>query len=83
MSRSDLTRREFDLARLLVRGFSLDEMAAELNISIHTIDSHLRQMRGKLGARNGRHLAVLCYQLLNGDDDGGTRSHGNPSADSS
>jgi len=64
MSRSDLTPREIDLARLLVEGCSLHEMATERNISIHTVDSHLRQMRGKLGARNGRHLAVLCYRLL-------------------
>lgn len=69
MSRSELTPREIDLARLLVKGFSLHEMAAELDISIHTVDSHLRHMRGKLGARNGRHLAVLCFRILNGDAD--------------
>ena len=67
MARSDLTPRELDLARLLVEGLTYDEMASHLRISVHTVDSHLRQMRGKLGARNGRHLTVLCYKLLTGD----------------
>lgn len=44
----DLTERERDILRLLVEGLVKKEIADRLNISFHTVDSHLRNIYTKL-----------------------------------
>lgn len=52
-----LTGREVLHLQLLVRGMSKKQVAAELSISFHTVDTHLRSIYRKLGV-NTRSAAV-------------------------
>jgi len=47
-----LTSRERAIARRLVEGGSLKVMAASLGLSPHTVDTHLRNIYGKLGVHS-------------------------------
>ncbi len=50
--RLDLSDRELDVLRCLVRGLSFKQVANELGISIHTVRNHIRSIYGKLRVRN-------------------------------
>lgn len=43
-----LTKREVQVIELMVKGLLVKQIAAELDVSFHTIDSHLRSIYGKL-----------------------------------
>lgn len=43
-----LSDRERDVLRLMVQGFIKKEIASRLDLSVHTVDSHLRNIYGKL-----------------------------------
>lgn len=47
-----LSPRELDLLRCMVDGLTAKEIAARLAISIHTADTHTRNLYGKLGVRS-------------------------------
>lgn len=47
-----LTRREVEVLELLAAGKTNNEIAAELVVSVHTIERHLQNAYGKLGVRN-------------------------------
>lgn len=51
-----LTARERDVLGLLARGLGTREISVELGISAKTVDSHRRNIRGKLGLTNAREL---------------------------
>jgi DNA-binding NarL/FixJ family response regulator len=51
-----LTDRELEIFRLIGKGVSPAEIARQLHISPHTIDSHREKMRHKLGVETGREL---------------------------
>lgn len=44
-----LTSRETDIVRLITRGKTAREIASELNISPHTVDTHRKNVQKKLG----------------------------------
>jgi len=46
---NDLTRRENQVLRLIARGFANKQMAAELGISVKTIEKHRQHLMKKLG----------------------------------
>lgn len=46
-----LSAREVEVTRLLCRGMSDNEIAAELVVSPHTVHDHVRSIRAKLGVR--------------------------------
>ena len=46
-----LTVREVEVLRLLAGGATSPEMAAQLSISVHTVETHLAHVYAKLGAR--------------------------------
>ena len=59
-----LTRRETEILRLLATGQSNKEMAADLQISVHTVERHIANLYTKLNAR-GRADAI-AYALRHG-----------------
>ena len=54
-----LTRREREVARLVIDGLSTEDIAAALFISVHTVRDHLKMIFGKMGVsrrqEHGRH----------------------------
>jgi ATP/maltotriose-dependent transcriptional regulator MalT len=61
-----LTRRERDVLRLVARGCSNDEIAAELVVSVRTVESHVASIYSKIGV-SGRtaRAAATAYALAN------------------
>ncbi len=53
-----LTAREVEVLRLVARGSKSKEIAAELHITLKTVDHHIQHIYGKIGAR-GRVAASL------------------------
>jgi DNA-binding NarL/FixJ family response regulator len=58
----DLSPRELEVWRLLARGRSNAEMAAELFLSDTTVKSHVTRLLGKLGVPNRVGAVVLAYE---------------------
>ncbi len=63
----DLTHREKELTRLLLRGQSNQEIADHLSISIHTVKTHVSRILAKLNlsSRNDLHAAINADVLKN------------------
>ena len=57
-----LTDRELQIFQLIGRGRSTRDIAQELNVSVHTIDSHREHIRSKLDLRNGTELIQRAVQ---------------------
>jgi DNA-binding CsgD family transcriptional regulator len=61
MSAYGLTRREQQLTRLILQGFSTIDIADRLVISVHTVQSHLRNIFTKTGVRTRRDLVTKIF----------------------
>lgn len=57
-----LTGRETEIVRLLARGFSNAEIAAELVVETSTVKSHLGRAMSKIGTRDRLQTVVWAYQ---------------------
>lgn len=57
---SELTRREIDIISLLSKGMTNKEMALELNISIHTVETHRKNLMKKLDLKTSAQLVYLA-----------------------
>ncbi|MFG1667734.1 response regulator transcription factor [Streptomyces sp. Y7] len=51
-----VTAREYDVLRLVAAGYTNPEIGDELNLSVNTVKSYLREMMHKLAARNRAQL---------------------------
>lgn len=59
-----LTRREVEVLRLVALGRSTKEIARELVLSAHTVDRHIANIYGKIGAHN--RAAATAHALATG-----------------
>ncbi|GAA2683350.1 response regulator transcription factor [Nonomuraea recticatena] len=57
-----LTERELDVARLVARGRTNQEVAAELFVSLSTVKTHIGSIMAKLGARNRVEIAAWAWE---------------------
>jgi DNA-binding NarL/FixJ family response regulator len=57
----ELSERQRDVLALLAAGFSNQEIAAKLTISIETVKTHVQKILQCLGARNRAHAVSLAY----------------------
>jgi two-component system, NarL family, response regulator NreC len=64
LERGDLTKREQDVLRLLALGYTNREIAAELHLSVRTVEFHRAGMRRKLGL--GGRKDLVRFALSNG-----------------
>lgn len=58
-----LTEREPEVLRLIGRGRTNSEIAAELYVSEATVKTHINHIFSKLGARDRAQAVVLAHQL--------------------
>lgn len=63
----ELTDREKETLRLIVRGHDAKSMASELSLSVHTINERLREARRKLGVTSSREAARLLLEREGAD----------------
>ena len=61
--RDSLTPREIDVLRLTARGFTNQQMAHALRISVSTVKKHLRGVVSKLGVSDRTQAAVRAVEL--------------------
>lgn len=61
MSAYGLTEREQDITRLVLSGHSTTEIAAELAITAHTVQDHLKSIFDKTGVRSRRDLVAKVF----------------------
>ncbi|PZG10259.1 response regulator [Nonomuraea aridisoli] len=60
-ARDPLTERELDVVRLVARGRTNQEVAAELFVSLSTVKTHLGSIQTKLGVRNRVEIAAWAW----------------------
>ena len=58
-----LTQRELDVVRLVARGYTNEEVAAELYVTHSTVKTHLGNIQRKLAARNRVEIAAWAWEV--------------------
>ena len=60
----DLSQRELEVMELIVKGISSNNIAEKLSVSIHTVNSHRKNILSKLNLRSPTQLII--YAIENG-----------------
>lgn len=60
----NISSREIEVLKLIARGYSSKILAAELNISQHTADSHRKNLLAKFNVKNTAELVNEAYKCL-------------------
>jgi DNA-binding CsgD family transcriptional regulator len=60
---TNLTEREREILSLLAKGLIKKEIADELGVSYHTVDTHVRNIYGKLKVHNLSGAVAKAIQL--------------------
>ena len=70
-----LTPRERDVVNLIARGYTYRETAARMEISVKTLETHMRHIFDKLGVASRHELSRLAYDtgFVRPDEDHGYR----------
>jgi DNA-binding CsgD family transcriptional regulator len=58
-----LSPRECDVLAYFARGFTYSQISRRMGIAVHTVDTYLRRIRKKTGARNSADLVRLGLEL--------------------
>ena len=59
---TDLSPREFEVLQLITKGYKTADIAKELYLSVHTINSHRKNMLKKLGLKSPTELIVYAME---------------------
>ncbi len=56
-----LTSRQRNVLELMANGYTNEEIALELGVSIETVKSHVKKMLARMNARNRCHLVTVGF----------------------
>jgi DNA-binding CsgD family transcriptional regulator len=59
---AELTEREHEVLHLVAMGVPVDQIATQLYLSAHTVRTHIRNARIKLGASSRAHAIALAFR---------------------
>lgn len=59
-----LSRRERQVLTHMAHGLTYDEIAQHMTLSRHTVDTYIRRIRAKTGARNRMQLLMCALPLM-------------------
>lgn len=60
----ELTKREIEIVFLLMKEFSRKMVADRLSISIHTVDSHIKNIRTKTNSHSIAGIVTFGFKFL-------------------
>ena len=66
--KDDITKREADVLKLVVKGLGNKEIAKMLFITSHTVKAHLSQIYKKLGVTNRTAAAIKAEEIIRHQD---------------
>jgi len=59
---TDLSTREYEVLQLITKGMTTTKIADELHVSVHTINSHRKNILKKLGLKSPAELIVYALE---------------------
>jgi ATP/maltotriose-dependent transcriptional regulator MalT len=66
-SKHEISKREQEIIRLLLKGKSNNDIMKELFISLHTVKNHIYNIYQKLGVKNRLQINNLIRKYLQGE----------------